>query len=181
MLWANWNDLEHGPDVSGWVRRWRTMQDMFPEWILHVEWVPEHATMFYAWNESLMHEVQGELIWVDGGGCAASTINRDVGTQWVHDAGQSWWGMGMVHTRVNVCWCMQQHVGGKALAGNVWGCLVGCWGVQWLCRWVLDVTRSLGKIHGSGGVGMGCDIFQTPYVDLPIHCSKIPSSLAVYD
>ena len=60
-------------------------------------------------------------------------------------------------TRVSMCRCVQQNVGGKALAGNVWGWLIECWGVWWLCRWVLDITRSLGKICGSGGVGMGCD------------------------
>ena len=44
------------------------------------------------------------------------------------------------------CW-------GKVLARNVWGWLRGCWWIQWLCKWVLDVTKSPGKIHGSGGVG----------------------------
>ena len=43
------------------------MQDVFPEQILWVEQVPEHATMFYGQNESLMHRVWGELIWVDVG------------------------------------------------------------------------------------------------------------------
>ena len=43
------------------------------------------------------------------------------------------------------------------LARNAWGWLRGCWGVQWLCRWVLDVTRSLGKIRGSEGVDTGYD------------------------
>ena len=58
----------------------------------------------------------------------------------------------------------EQHVGGKALARNAWGWLRGCWGVQWLCRLVLDITRSPGKIHGSGGVGMGYDnSHQNPY------------------
>ena len=58
---------------------------------------------------------------------------------------------------MNACECMQQHVGGKVLARNAWGWLRGCWGVWWLCRWVLDVTTSPGKIHGSGGVGTGYD------------------------
>ena len=33
--------------------------------------------------------------------------------------------------------------------------------VQWLCRWVLDVTMSPGKIRESGGVGRGYDSVGT--------------------
>ena len=90
-----------------------------------------------------------------GGGCAVSTIVCDVRTWWVRDVGRRL--AGCTQTRVNVHGCMQRHVGGKALARSAWGWLRGCWGVQWLCRWVLDVTRSPGKIRGSGGVGMGYD------------------------
>ena len=93
-----------------------------------------------------------------GGGCAVSTIVCDVRTRWVRDAGQSWQRLaGCTWTRVNAHGCMQWHVGGKALARNAWGWLRGCWGVQCLCRWVLDITRSPGKTCGSGGVGTGYD------------------------
>ena len=95
-----------------------------------------------------------------GGGCAASTIVHDVRTWWVCDAGWSWQRLaGCIQMRVNAHGCMQ-HVGGKVLARNAWGWLRGCWGVQWLCRWVLDITRSPGKIRGSGGVGTGYDKYE---------------------
>ena len=92
------------------------------------------------------------------GGCAASTIIHDVGTWWVHDTGWSWWRTGMVHTDESEC--MQMHATtcrGESTSWKCVGWLIGCWGVWWLCRWVLDVTMSLGKIHGSGGVGIGYD------------------------
>ena len=93
-----------------------------------------------------------------GGGCASSTVIRDVGTWWVHDAGWSWQRLvGCTRMRVNVHGCVQWHVRRKVLARNAWGWLRGCWGVQWLCRWVWDVTRSPGKLCGSGGVGTGYD------------------------
>ena len=76
--------------------------------------------MFYTQNESLMHEVWGELISVDGGGCAASTIVCDVGTQWVREVGRSWWDTGMVHT--DKCECAWMHA-------------TACWGesTSWKC------------------------------------------------
>ena len=88
-------------------------------------------------------------------------------------AGRNWaW---CTWTRMNVRGCMQQHIGGKALAGNAWEWLRGCWGVWWLCRWILYITRSPGKIHGSGGVGTGYD--TCPYLSLPhaiLHLSPTP-------
>ena len=74
--------------------------------------MPEHATMFYARNESLMCKVWGELIWADRGGCVVSTIVCDVRMWQVHDAGQSWQGTGVVHTDRSE-WTWMHMLGGK--------------------------------------------------------------------
>ena len=67
---------------------------------------------------------------------------------------QSWRRLGGVHMDKSVCVQM--------CATTCWGKSASwkCMGVLWLCRWVLDITTSPGKICGSGGVGMGYDRAQ---------------------